>query len=276
MTITCPANIRQNAEDGKCSATVNFSVTAADNCLGVKVTSVPASGSAFPIGTTTITSPATNTSGNKASCTFTVTLVDNQPLTITSPTNVSVPATGFSARNVSLGISTRGGNCAVASVTNNAPSSYPFGTTTVPWTVADTSGNSASATQSVTVSGSQASSIASNFNGTKIAASDTLWFNAHISVQGVGANGAIIHFTGQSVTSKAFTAAVPDGSVVISPTATQATTEFSGGTWVTTVPLNYSGNIFVAGVPLVAPAGGYPSGLTPHLVRHRPFRPLPG
>ncbi|WP_029596707.1 HYR domain-containing protein [Flavobacterium sp. ACAM 123] len=38
-----------------------------------------------------------------------------------------------------------------ASVTNNAPSAFPLGTTTVTWTVTDGSGNSATATQSVVV-----------------------------------------------------------------------------------------------------------------------------
>ena len=42
-------------------------------------------------------------------------------------------------------------NCSVASVTNNAPLAFPIGTTTVTWTVTDGSGNTASATQLVSV-----------------------------------------------------------------------------------------------------------------------------
>ena len=39
----------------------------------------------------------------------------------------------------------------MASVSNNAPAIYPIGTTTVVWTVTDASGNTATASQQVTV-----------------------------------------------------------------------------------------------------------------------------
>lgn len=88
-TITCPANITMNNTPGQCGAIVNFATpTAADNCPGVIVTSVPASGSLFPTGTTTVTSTATDASGNTATCTFTVTVNDTQNPTITCPANI--------------------------------------------------------------------------------------------------------------------------------------------------------------------------------------------
>jgi hypothetical protein len=71
-TITCPANI-VTACTGANGATVNFVVTAADNCdASPAVTTVPASGSTFPIGTTLVTSTAVDTAGNTNTCTFTV------------------------------------------------------------------------------------------------------------------------------------------------------------------------------------------------------------
>ena len=47
-----------------------------DNCPGVTVVCVPASGSAFPLGLTTVTCTATDSGGATASCGFTVTVWD--------------------------------------------------------------------------------------------------------------------------------------------------------------------------------------------------------
>ena len=47
-----------------------------------------ASGSTFPVGMTTVTNTATDASGNTSSCTFTVTVTDNQNPVITCPGNL--------------------------------------------------------------------------------------------------------------------------------------------------------------------------------------------
>ena len=52
---------------------------------------------------------------------------------------------------VSLGTPATGDNCGVASVTNNAPTTFPLGNTTVTWTVTDVSGNTNTAAQIVVV-----------------------------------------------------------------------------------------------------------------------------
>jgi len=92
--ITCPANITVTTPVGSCSAVVNFTPTATDNCGGaVTIVSSPASGSAFPIGTTTVTSTATDACGNTSTCTFTVTVNDGQlPVITTQPANRTVCA----------------------------------------------------------------------------------------------------------------------------------------------------------------------------------------
>src|SRR5262249_38472881 len=82
-TITCPANIVVNAPMGTCSATVNFTVTASDNCSVPTVVSTPPSGSAFPAGATTVHATATDAAGNSKSCSFTVTVKDVTPPVIT-------------------------------------------------------------------------------------------------------------------------------------------------------------------------------------------------
>lgn len=78
-TITCPSNISIATPSNSCVAVVNFNVTATDNCSGaVTVVSTPASGSSFPVGTTMVTSVATDACGNSSTCTFTVTVTDSQ------------------------------------------------------------------------------------------------------------------------------------------------------------------------------------------------------
>jgi len=77
--LTCPANINVLTPIGSCTAIVNFTPTATDNCNGaVTIVSVPASGSVFPIGTTTVNVTATDACGNSSTCSFTVTVVDAQ------------------------------------------------------------------------------------------------------------------------------------------------------------------------------------------------------
>jgi hypothetical protein len=90
--ITCPANITVTTPIGSCTAVVNFTVTATDNCAGpVTIVSSPASGTAFPIGTTTVTSTATDACGNSSTCSFTVTVLDGQlPVISVQPSNRTV------------------------------------------------------------------------------------------------------------------------------------------------------------------------------------------
>ena len=73
-TITCPANITVN--NNQCGTEVTYDTpVATDNCPGATVECVPASGSFFFLGTTTVTVTATDASGNTTKCTFTVTVL---------------------------------------------------------------------------------------------------------------------------------------------------------------------------------------------------------
>jgi hypothetical protein len=77
--------------------------------------------------------------------------VDTQPPTVTCPAGISVPTDPgqCAAGHVSLGTPTTSDNVGIASVTNDAPATFPVGTTAVTWTVTDTSGNQATCTQTV-------------------------------------------------------------------------------------------------------------------------------
>ncbi len=72
---TCPANQTVTGAPDTTSATGTFPPpTASDNCPGVTTICTPASGSAFPQGTTTVSCTATDASGNNATCSFTLTV----------------------------------------------------------------------------------------------------------------------------------------------------------------------------------------------------------
>jgi gliding motility-associated-like protein len=150
-TIIAPANIVMSTNTN-CTATgVALGLPiAADNCtIAVVTNNAPA---IYPIGVTTVTWKVTDGSGNSATAIQTVTVSDLVQPMITAPSDVSVNANNScSAFNVNLGSPITLDNCAVATVTNNAPVIYPLGVTTVTWTVTDTHGNTATAIQKVTV-----------------------------------------------------------------------------------------------------------------------------
>jgi hypothetical protein len=76
--ISCPSNIEvflpANSPDTSTAVTYP-AATATDNCsASPTVTYSHASGSVFPVGTTTVTATATDAAGNHSECTFTVTV----------------------------------------------------------------------------------------------------------------------------------------------------------------------------------------------------------
>ncbi|MCK4678960.1 MAG: HYR domain-containing protein, partial [Bacteroidales bacterium] len=152
-TITCPADVSVNTDNGECFASnVDLGTPATDdNCTVADVSNDAPD--TFPLGNTTVTWIVTDGSGNTAQCTQTVTVDDNENPTITCPADVAVNTDNglCSASNVALGIPVTDDNCTVADVSNDAPATFPLGNTTVTWTVTDGAGNTAQCTQTVTV-----------------------------------------------------------------------------------------------------------------------------
>jgi len=116
--------------------------------------------------------------------------------------------------------------------------------------------------------GANCTSITSNFNGTAIAPGNYVWFNAHIKLNSPTADGLIIYFTNQEITSPGVPGGVlyvPDGQIDFSSSANTASTVYSsgGGTgstpdyWTTTVPVSQGGDIFVSSLMylVTAPEG---------------------
>jgi hypothetical protein len=83
-TIAVPADITVPGTSSN-GAIVNFTVSASDLVDGsVAVTCTPASGSTFPLGTTTVSCSATDKAGNTASATFNVTVTGGVFVTLLS------------------------------------------------------------------------------------------------------------------------------------------------------------------------------------------------
>ena len=126
-TITCPANVTAGNDPGQCGAAVVYPApTASDNCPNVNSQCSPASGSFFPVGTTTVSCTATDASGNTATCAFTVTVNDVEPPVISgasaNPSSLRPPNHRFVYVTVSYTSTDNCGtsNCAL-SVTSNEP-----------------------------------------------------------------------------------------------------------------------------------------------------------
>jgi gliding motility-associated-like protein len=166
--ISCPTSISVSNDPGVCTAEVTYATpVGTDNCPGAFTTLVQglASGSLFPVGITTVEYEVEDLAGNTASCSFTVQVIDNELPTITCPSDVSAVSDldecTVDAASVNLGTPVTSDNCGIASVVNNAPTSYPVGTTTVTWTATDVHGNSNTCQQLVVVEDTQAPVISS-------------------------------------------------------------------------------------------------------------------
>jgi photosystem II stability/assembly factor-like uncharacterized protein len=78
--ISCPADFEVFNDPGLCLAAVDFTVTATDNCTEEPdITCTPASGSNFDVGTTEVYCTAYDEAGNMDDCTFSITVIDNEP-----------------------------------------------------------------------------------------------------------------------------------------------------------------------------------------------------
>ena len=106
----------------------------------------------FPAGSTTVTWTATDASGNSATASQVVTVVDTTPPSITAPAGLTIEYTGAPATEDMLGAPTVNDAADPAPQVTVAgiPTSFPLGVTSITWTATDKSGNSASAVQTVT------------------------------------------------------------------------------------------------------------------------------
>lgn len=198
-TVTCPAPIVHSTDPNVCNAVVTFadpSVT--DNCppcnsggagkpgqgpnlqIGCSVVCTPASGSTFQKGVTTVSCTATDASSNTAQCSFTVTINDTQPPTVTCPAPIiqntganvctavvtfadptvsdNCPPCNVSAEKPGQKPSAGTGNCSVV-CSPASGSTFQKGVTTVSCTATDASNNTAQCSFTVTINDTQTPTI---------------------------------------------------------------------------------------------------------------------
>ena len=161
--IVCPQNISMNVEPGLCGASVQVAVPSViEHCSDVTIVNSfngTANASGFyPVGATTVTWTATDDCGFSASCTMTITVVDNEAPQLICPQHITVNNDpGACETYVSVPAPIVSDNCEIRTITNtythsnDASGIYPVGKTIVWWTVTDMSGNSSSCFMNVTV-----------------------------------------------------------------------------------------------------------------------------
>ena len=164
-TIVCPDNVYVNFDAGSCDAVVTWgAATFNDNCAGATITnSSHSSGDTFPLGTTEVTIEVTDAAGNIATCSFDVTVRDNEaPVIINCPADIEIDGPpGECEASVTIPVPIFGTDftdcqgTTMASndynTSSNASDTYPVGTTVVTWTFTDPSGNTVACQQSITV-----------------------------------------------------------------------------------------------------------------------------
>jgi len=105
-----------------------------------------------PTGNKTVTLAVDDGLADPQQCTANVTVQDTIPPNLTVPADVTAECQSPAGTTVSLGNATAIDACDTSvDVSNNAPPSYPLGTTTVVWTAKDDDNNSSSSAQLVTV-----------------------------------------------------------------------------------------------------------------------------
>jgi hypothetical protein len=109
--------------------------------------------------------------------------------------------------------------------------------------------------------------IGSNFNGTSITAGRYIWFNAIVKVNRAPNQAmtfrlvhSVVRFTANSTS---YELTVPPSTIEFDPAVSTASTTFGGdGRWHTSVPVDYTGNVFFGGLSWQAPVD-LPGGINP-------------
>ena len=105
----------------------------------------------FPLGETIVTWTATDESGNIASTTQLITVVDTTSPEFLTPSNILLEAQNASSNSVVLDTPFAYDLLGISSITNDAPEVFPLGETIVTWTATDQSGNQSTTVQNITL-----------------------------------------------------------------------------------------------------------------------------
>lgn len=146
----CPDNVTASTSKTSCDANVTWIAPKVfDNCPNYTLTSTHANGSLFPLGVTAVTYTVTDQSGNTATCSFNVTVIDNvAPQIVNCPADITAIADAETCKTVvSWDAPTTSDNCSdtgVLSVNIPSGSEFNLGYTQIIYTVTDQNGYSSS------------------------------------------------------------------------------------------------------------------------------------
>ncbi|MEW5875218.1 MAG: HYR domain-containing protein, partial [Candidatus Zixiibacteriota bacterium] len=150
----CPGNITVSNDVDECGAVVNYADGGStDNCGIASAVFTPASGSFFPVGTTPVELIVTDDAGNADTCTFNVTVTDDQaPVALCPADIVEQLGVGETEKVVNFVVDFTD-NCPGGSVaaTPASGSTFPLGTTPVVVIATDASGDADTCTFNVTL-----------------------------------------------------------------------------------------------------------------------------
>jgi hypothetical protein len=189
VIIECPEDVTVTAEPPDCDLQVGIidDLQVTDNCGDgnlvwnwVKTGATEASGTGnvnnthFNVGITTVTYTVEDVAGNTATCSFTVTVLDERPPVVTSCNDepvVVAAGEGSCEAEVTLAIPEANDPCGESftiihdsefiteTTETTATGIFPVGEHTITWTITDVSGNSATCIQEITVTDTQAPTI---------------------------------------------------------------------------------------------------------------------
>ena len=179
--LSVPANITLEAT-GPHGATATFQASATDAVTAEpEVSCVPASGSTFPLGTSTVNCSATDAAGNKDAGSFTVTVQDTTAPALTLPANMTFEATGPDGATATFQASATDAVTAGPEVScvPASGSTFALGTTPVNCSAIDAAGNKATGSFTVSVNDTTAPKLA---------------LPAGIGAEATGPSGAAVSF----------------------------------------------------------------------------------
>jgi hypothetical protein len=165
----CPSNIQANTSPGECFSTQTIpNIVVSGGAPPYTITNdftgtANASGN-YPVGVTTVVFTATDADQTSVTCSFQVTITDNEAPELICPSAITVNTdSGVCGAQLTLDATTATDNCEIVSITNdltaggaNVSFFFPVGITTIEYTATDVNGNTATCETTVTVTDTEA------------------------------------------------------------------------------------------------------------------------